>query len=255
MDYSIDGVENTHLREAGQAIEFDIASLQSSGKPAKEIESQINKLNELHFKIKHGEVYGLIHAASYLAQRLPELGTPKNGQLLQYKKQKWANEDLKELATLYGDEESPYMVFHDQTQLTAIGEHLEKEVSQWERDKLIYNCVIHFIRTEYYGQKCELLERRINQLEKKISNAREKEYENGKKKARGRQKQFDPREDLYHRVINGLKIELGRELTSTDYLSWGRRVLKEDPLIADTALRTAFKRLTGCNPTSKKHVT
>ena len=55
MDYSIDGVENTHMREAGQAIEFDIASLKSSGKPAKEIESQINKLNELHLKIKQGD--------------------------------------------------------------------------------------------------------------------------------------------------------------------------------------------------------
>ena len=79
MNYSVDGVENKHLREAGQAIEFDIASLQSSGKPAKEIESQINKLNELHLKIKQGELYGLIHAASYLVQRLPELDEPRRG--------------------------------------------------------------------------------------------------------------------------------------------------------------------------------
>ena len=255
MDYSIDGVENEHLREAGQAIESDIASLQSSGRPAKEIADYIDELNELHLKIKQGGVYGLIQAAYYLAQGLPELDKPKNGQVLQYKKQKWANEDLTELATLYGDEQSPYMVFHNQAQITAIGEHLEKEVSQWDRDKLIRNCVIHMIRTEYYGQKCELLERRIIQLEKQISNAREKEYGHGEKKARGRQKQFDPREDLYHRVINSLKIELGHELTSYDYLSWARRVLKEDPIIADTTLRTAFKRLTGCNPTSKKHVT
>jgi hypothetical protein len=56
MDYLIDGVEDKFLREAGQAIEFDIATLQSSGKPAKEIESQINKLNELHLKIKQGEI-------------------------------------------------------------------------------------------------------------------------------------------------------------------------------------------------------
>jgi hypothetical protein len=55
MDYSIDGVEYTNLREAGQAIEFEIATLQSSGKPAKEIESQIDKLNELHLKIKQGD--------------------------------------------------------------------------------------------------------------------------------------------------------------------------------------------------------
>ena len=255
MDYSIKGVENKLLRKAGQAIESDIASLQSSGRPAKEITSQTDELNELHLKIKQGEVYGLILAARYLAKGLPELGKPKNGQRLQHKKQKWANEDLKEFATLYGDEQSPYMVFHNQAQLTAIGEYLEKEASQWDREKLIRNCVIHMIRTEYYGQKSELLERRVKQLEKQISNAREKEYMHGEKKAKGRQKQYDPREDLYHRAINDLKIELGHELSSYDYLSWARRVLKEDPIIADTTLRTAFKRLTGCNPTSKKHVT
>ena len=251
MDYSIDGVEDPFLREAGQAIEFDIASLQSSGKPAKEIESQINKLNELHLKIKQGELYGLIHAASYLVQRLPELDEPRRGDKQRHKKQKWSYDDLKEFVALYGDEESPYMVLHDQTQLTAMGEQLEKKVGQWERDKLIYECVVAIIRAVYFRRKCELLEKHVNQLQQRVESARRKEFDHGNNSAKGRQKRYAPRDALYARVTFNLRTELNRELMSTDYREWRKRVLSQEDELAESTLRTAFERETSCKPTTK----
>ncbi len=255
MNYSIDGMQSEQLKEAAEAVKAELKSLKANNKQTKEIKLQISELTDLHETIKKGELFGLLHATSFLLRRLPALEKPKRGGLLKHKKKKWAYDDLQDLVSMYAARTSPYMIFHDQQQLSAIGAELEKVVSKWDRGKVNYNCVIHMIRTEYLGQKSELLERRIKQLEQQISTARDKEYEHGEQKARGRQKQFDPRDNLYRRVINSLTIELGRELTSTDYLSFSRRVLKEDGMIKDTTLRSAFERLTGCKPTSKKHVT
>lgn len=254
MDYSIDGIQSEFLKEAAQVIKADIKSLRENNKQTKSIKLQISELLHLHEKIKGGELYGLIKAASFLAGRLPELEDPKRGQLLEHKKKTWAFEDLKDIANLYAADSSPFMIFHDQEQLSLIGTELEKVVSSWTRAQVDYNCVIHMIRTEYLGRKCELLQKQIKQLEEQRSKTRQKELEHGESKAKGRQKRFMPRDALYERALNGLKLELDRELTSNDYRSWSKYVLREDSSISDTTLRTAYKRLTGCNPTSKKRV-
>ena len=251
MAYTVEGEKNETLVETAQIIESEIEALRSHKKLDSRLAEKIESLKQLLVRIKQGEVAGLIHAAAYLAQRLPALDPPKPGKLLKRMRSEWAYEDLRDIASLYADEQSPYLTFHDQAQLTAIGELLEKEVRQWQRDKLEYSCIIHMIRTEYYGLKCELLGKRVSQLEERLRETRKEKYQHGSNKAKGRSAPYASRNAIYARVTFQLRSEVNRELVSTDYPEWRKRVLDQESGLGETTLRTAFERETGCKPTTK----
>jgi len=250
MNYLVNGVEDKTLIYAAKEIESEISKLRSSGNPGGGFESKLNQLEKLLEKVQKGEEYGLVHAMSYLAEKIQPPATPKPGERLKYNRDQWKYDDFKDQMLTLSDEQSPYIMFHDDS-LDAMSQQLENKVSKFKRDKLEANCILYILRTQYLLSKCDMYKKQIELLEQRLEEARNQRYQNDLSKVKGRMAPFRPRNDMYARVTFQLRTELNRELVSTDYPEWRKRVIGEEDGLAESTLRTAFEREASCKPTTK----